>query len=60
MTDECIRSCGNCTKIYAKYFEKEKWVEACRNENGATIPDCQNMRTITRFINKIDKIDALA
>ncbi|XP_055622472.1 eclosion hormone-like [Toxorhynchites rutilus septentrionalis] len=50
----CINNCAQCKKMYGAYFEGQLCADACIKFRGRVIPDCEDVRSIAPFLNKMD------
>uniref|UniRef100_A0A8D9BAT6 Eclosion hormone n=1 Tax=Cacopsylla melanoneura TaxID=428564 RepID=A0A8D9BAT6_9HEMI len=50
----CIRNCAQCKKMLGLYFEGQLCAEACVKFKGKMIPDCENIDSISPFLNKLE------
>ncbi|EEB19572.1 Eclosion hormone precursor, putative [Pediculus humanus corporis] len=50
----CIRNCAQCKKMFGTYFEGQLCADACVKFKGKVIPDCEDLDSISPFLNKVD------
>lgn len=50
----CIRNCAQCKKMFGAYFEGQLCADACVKFKGKVIPDCEDLDSISPFLNKMD------
>ncbi|KAK6626834.1 hypothetical protein RUM44_009311 [Polyplax serrata] len=48
----CIRNCAQCKKMFGAYFEGQLCADACVKFKGKVIPDCEDLDSISPFLNK--------
>ncbi|KAK6629525.1 hypothetical protein RUM43_003342 [Polyplax serrata] len=49
----CIRNCAQCKKMFGAYFEGQLCADACVKFKGKVIPDCEDLDSISPFLNKV-------
>lgn len=47
----CIRNCAQCKKMLGSYFEGQLCADSCVKYRGTVIPDCEDIESITPFLN---------
>lgn len=50
----CIRNCAQCKKMLGAYFEGPLCADACVKFKGKMIPDCENIDSISPYLNKLE------
>ncbi|KAJ9598253.1 hypothetical protein L9F63_011074, partial [Diploptera punctata] len=50
----CIRNCAQCKKMFGPYFEGQLCADACVKFKGKMIPDCEDVASISPFLNKFE------
>ncbi|XP_026821131.1 eclosion hormone-like [Rhopalosiphum maidis] len=50
----CIRNCAQCKKMLGDYFEGSLCADTCVKFKGKMIPDCENIESISPFLNKLE------
>ncbi|XP_065078980.1 eclosion hormone-like [Ochlerotatus camptorhynchus] len=50
----CINNCAQCKKLYGAYFDGQLCADACIKFRGKIIPDCDDIGSITPFLNKLE------
>lgn len=50
----CIRNCAQCKKMFGAYFEGQLCADACVKFKGKIIPDCEDLNSISPFLNKLE------
>lgn len=50
----CIRNCAQCKKMLGDYFEGPLCADSCVKFKGKMIPDCENVDSISPFLNKLE------
>ncbi|XP_044729723.1 eclosion hormone [Chrysoperla carnea] len=50
----CIRNCAQCKKMFGSYFDGQLCADTCVKFKGKTIPDCEDVGSISPFLNKFE------
>ncbi|CAG9122563.1 hypothetical protein JYU34_004135 [Plutella xylostella] len=49
----CIENCAQCKKMLGPWFEGQLCAETCIKFKGKLIPDCEDLGSISPFLNKL-------
>ncbi|CAB3235934.1 unnamed protein product [Arctia plantaginis] len=49
----CIENCAQCKKMFGAWFEGPLCAQSCIEFKGSLIPECENLASISRFLNKL-------
>ncbi|KAF8787242.1 Eclosion hormone like protein [Argiope bruennichi] len=50
----CISNCAQCKRTYGAFFEGQRCAESCIKYRGLLMPDCNDISTISSFLNKLE------
>ncbi|KFM81770.1 Eclosion hormone, partial [Stegodyphus mimosarum] len=50
----CINNCAQCKRTYGAFFEGQRCAESCIKYKGMLMPDCNDVNTISSFLNKLE------
>lgn len=50
----CIHNCAQCKRTYGAFFEGQRCAESCIKYRGLLMPDCNDISTISGFLNKLE------
>ncbi|GIX95279.1 eclosion hormone [Caerostris darwini] len=50
----CINNCAQCKRTYGAFFEGQRCAESCIKYRGLLMPDCNDISTISGFLNKLE------
>ncbi|XP_065078943.1 eclosion hormone-like [Ochlerotatus camptorhynchus] len=50
----CINNCAQCKKMFGEFFEGHLCAEACIQFKGRMVPDCEDINSIGKFLNKLN------
>lgn len=49
----CIENCAQCKKMLGPWFEGQLCADTCIKFKGKLIPDCEDLGSISPFLNKL-------
>ncbi|XP_067632116.1 eclosion hormone [Eurosta solidaginis] len=49
----CLNNCAQCKEMFGDFFQGQTCAESCLKFKGKSIPDCEDVGSITPFLNHL-------